>query len=317
MRGVLVLKTLFLFGRGYAVSTLLLCLELIVPGEISRVYVLSENHNEDEYAQYSLDFELVCVNDLVAGISASDIVLIVDDLAIPRQRIAELRELADCFSKSCFTIEEAWLFEAENKGTIEEGVFDNNSGPTVLFIVGSQYSQYMFTELTIRQNLKKHRLPFRQRLSSGAKQCFRAIYSIVVPQLIEDDIDTCTDSDCLNVAMWSGDPFEYSDNADMLAVYIHKTEPDCIVLCMNRTVSSCDKLFQQFILRYGFKLDAILQSNYYTYSYSTSMLNAVRARSVPESSLPEIIFVGGISAREALFSLICGKTRLPLGVSII
>lgn len=301
------MNSCFVFSNSFFARTVLKDLEYLLNKSIDKIYLLRENHSQDEIFYFNhcnYNFKIQLVDTIEEGILQSNIIVISKDDNIPLKYIDYVTLQAQKQKKQCFCINNPWISET----TEELGSFEwNKNIPTILIMGVGVSSQLFCMEMLINKILSKNNIRFSQRYSESTKQLLNQLPSKrnLNPNVTYSISDTNNDSQINVITLCLKN--EISDirfNIDN----IRRISPDFTVLQTNID-------FDQYHVAKGFMeyggltmLDVIVKSNYYSSGNYNVLCKLHR------ESTENVEYLHDNELEKKLEFMIFSKLSLPLNV---
>ena len=301
------MNSCFVFSNSFFARTVLKDLEYLLNKSIDKIYLLRENHSQDEIFYFNhcnYNFKIQLVDTIEEGILQSNIIVISKDDNIPLKYIDYVTLQAQKQKKQCFCINNPWILET----TEELGSFEwNKNIPTILIMGVGVSSQLFCMEMLINKILSKNNIRFSQRYSESTKQLLNQLPSKrnLNPNVTYSISDTNNDSQINVITLCLKN--EISDirfNIDN----IRRISPDFTVLQTNID-------FDQYHVAKGFMeyggltmLDVIVKSNYYSSGNYNVLCKLHR------ESTENVEYLHDNELEKKLEFMIFSKLSLPLNV---
>ena len=278
---------IFILASSYSAHSFICNLEYLINDDVESVYLLSENHEVDEFVD-RYPFEIKCLPDVVSCIQNSDITFLLEQKNIPLESINNVKKLCTSLSKKFIAISDPWeIAENDVYKKRNENSIDIQNKPIIDYVYCGNHSQPYSAELLLNKIFNFENIKFKQFVSSSTFMLLVQIESFIT-------INTAIKSSCIDNCCTNPDiivrSFDAGDNLQYLNDYINSrkySEPDFIIFqtmleYLNYTVNEIKQLFRYKIDR---EIDHVIISPYHNISLSDGIYVYCKQKYFPERNI--------------------------------
>ena len=293
----------FFISNSYVESTFLVLIEYLTKLKVNTFFLLKENHTNKEFLIRNHKNVSLC-DSIDCGILNSDIIIVVNCNLLPTSTLKEIEDKSKLYNKKMLVLETLLYNKcADNWNTSRKKAIGI---PNIcLFSIGN-YSQIEQTEIVVHKILDKIDIKTQYQLSPTT--------DYILKQTLGKVTNTAN-GDISNQLGISVVTYLYNDILELLNDYIliqdiHRQQPDCIIVNLESSFCSFDKMKNIFLYRFNKEIDLFVISN-----YSKIHSLSLNRRPIYHENIPNIdnhILINATDFEKRLESLIYSKIMFQM-----
>lgn len=264
------LKNIFLLSNALTARTIMAHIDYVLSFPINNIFLLQENHSDEEQFFNPEGTTIAICNSLEACISGSDLTVVAKDDNFPDRTLNEVLDMAERFSKKLLVLSTPWTVQEKYKRTtMAMPALDYLNKPVIAIVSVGEYTTHYSTEIMINKIFAEKNAKMLQVFSPQA-----AAFLSDLSQL-----------GCINPAV--KECMNYPTSYDVIITYIqapdHKQltqmlnqlSPDALVICTDFAFDNSNNTLQFFKYGSGIDVCMVIKSEYKSYQTGTEQLYPV------------------------------------------